>query len=189
MKAPNPLTHSRNKTSKPKIPKFHNMVPFLRTALLGLLATSATVHAEHLKVVWSAGDFSTISGPAGGNQNGHYAGFAIINDAGEAIYNDGTPDDHSPCYNTGDGREFTIEGDCWNSPRTFKCKADFAGHPDTCEVKDGNGNSLGTGKGQEDTTFIGISIGQDASCVVEFESDGDGCPVDDGNEPLHVTSG
>ena len=79
------------------------MVPFLRTALLGLLATSATVHAEHLKVVWSAGDFSTISGPAGGNQNGHYAGFAIINDAGEAIYNDGTPDDHSPCYNTGDG--------------------------------------------------------------------------------------
>jgi hypothetical protein len=24
---------------------------------------------------------------------------------------------------------------------------------------------------------------------VEFDSDSDGCPVDDGNGPLHVTSG
>lgn len=161
----------------------------LRTTLLCLMATSATVYGEHLKVVWSSGDFSTISGPAGGNTNGHYKGFAIINDAGTAIYNQGTPDDHSPCYNTGDGREFTIEGSCWSSPRKFKCKSDFGGHPSTCEVKDGDGNSLGTGKGQEDTTFIGISIGQDASCAVEFDSDSDGCPEDDGNGPLHVTSG
>ncbi|BCS20294.1 uncharacterized protein APUU_20726S [Aspergillus puulaauensis] len=165
------------------------MAAIRNTVLFLLAATTATVSAEHLKVVFSAGDFSTISGPAGGNTNGHYAGFAIINDNGDAIYNDGTPDDHSPCYNTGDGREFTIEGDCWSSPRTFKCKADFAGHPDTCEVKDADGNSLGTGKGETDTTFIGISIGQDSSCVVEFESDSDGCPIDDGNGPLHVTSG
>ncbi|KAJ5128918.1 hypothetical protein N7448_002627 [Penicillium atrosanguineum] len=164
-------------------------MPSLRTTLVLLMASSATVYAEHLKVVWSSGDFSTISGPAGGNTNGHYSGFAIINDAGEAIYDQGFPDDHAPCYNTGDGREFTIEGDCWSTPRKFKCKADFGGHPDTCEVKDGDGNSLGTGEGQEDTTFIGIAIGQDASCVVEFESDSDGCPVDDGNGPLHVTSG
>lgn len=163
----------------------------LRSALLCLMATSATVYAEHLKVVFSAGDFSSISGPAGGNTNGHYGGFAIINDAGDAIYDNGTPDDHSPCYNTGDGRTFTIEGDCWGSPRQFKCKADFGGHPDTCEVLDGDGNSLGTGKGQTDTTFIGISIGQDASCVVEFDSDDtdQACPKDDGNGPLHVTSG
>ncbi|CAI7628840.1 unnamed protein product [Penicillium bialowiezense] len=148
----------------------------LRNALLALMATSATVYAEHLKVVWSSGDFSSISGPSGGNTNGHYSGFAIINDAGDAIYDQGFPDDHSPCYNTGDGREFTIEGDCWSTPRKFKCKADFGGHPDTCD-------------GQTDTTFIGIAIGQDASCVVEFDSDSDGCPVDDGNGPLHVTSG
>lgn len=164
-------------------------MPSLRTVLLGLVVTSAAVSAEHLKVFWSAGDFSTISGPAGGSQSGHYAGFAIINDKGEAIYNQSTPDNHSPCYNTGDGREFTIEGDCWNSARKFHCKADFVGHPDTCEVKDGDGNSLGKGDGQTDTTFIGISIGMDASCVVEFESDGDNCPEDDGNGPLHVTSG
>ncbi|KAJ6079699.1 hypothetical protein N7467_009452 [Penicillium canescens] len=161
----------------------------LRTALLCLMAASGSVYAEHLKVVWSSGSFSTISGPAGGNTNGHYSGFAIINDAGEAIYDQGFPDDHAPCYNTDDGREFTIEGDCWSTPRKFKCMADFGGHPETCEVKDGNGNSLGTGNGQTDTTFIGISIGQDSSCVVEFDSDSDGCPVDDGNGPLHVTSG
>ncbi|KAJ5361609.1 hypothetical protein N7541_002453 [Penicillium brevicompactum] len=146
----------------------------LRNALLALMATSATVYAEHLKVVWSNGDFSTISGPSGGNTNGHYSGFAIINDAGDAIYDQGFPDDHSPCYNTGDGREFTIEGDCWSTPP---------------QIQDGDGNSLGTGEGQTDTTFIGIAIGQDASCVVEFDSDSDGCPVDDGNGPLHVTSG
>ncbi|OQD68856.1 hypothetical protein PENDEC_c030G02230 [Penicillium decumbens] len=161
----------------------------LRTALLFLAASSATVFAEHLRVVWSAGDFSTISGPAGGNTNGHYSGFAIINDKNEAIYNQGTPDDHAPCYNTGDGREFTIEGSCWKSPRIFKCKADFAGHPDTCEVKDADGNSLGSANGVTDTQDIGIPIGQDSSCVVEFDSDSDGCPVDNGDGPLHVTSG
>lgn len=162
-------------------------MPSLRSTLLGLVATSATVYAEHLKVVFSSGSFSSISGPAGGNTNGHYNGFAIINDAGEAIYNDGTPYDHVPCYNTDGGRTFTIEGDCWDTPRTFHCLADFGGSPESCEVKDGDGNSLGTGEGQSDTTFIGIAIGVDASCVIEFDSDGDGCPVDDGNGPLHAT--
>lgn len=161
----------------------------IRTALLCLMATSATVYAEHLRVVWSSGEFSTISGPKGGSSSGHSSGFVILNDNDEAIYDSSYPDDHSPCYNTGDGREFTIEGDCWDSPRKFHCKSSFAGHPEDCEVKDGDGNSLGSGEGQKDTTFIGIAIGTDASCVVEFESDGDGCPVDDGNGPLHVTEG
>lgn len=174
-------------TTSQSIPS--NMAP-LRTFLC-LLAVSAPIYAEHLKVIFSSGDFSTISGPAGGNTNGHYSGFAIVNDNGDAIYDNGFPDDHSPCYNTDGGRTFTIEGDCWSSPRTFHCEADFGGHPDNCEVKDGDGNSLGTGKGQTDTTFIGISIGQDASCVIEFDSDDTdgGCPKDDGNGPLHVTSG
>ncbi|KAL4962419.1 uncharacterized protein BDV14DRAFT_210579 [Aspergillus stella-maris] len=162
----------------------------LRTTLLTLLAaTTPLVLAEHLKVVFSSGSFSTISGPAGGNTNGHYSGFAIVNDNGDAIYDNGFPDDHSPCYNTGDGRTFTIEGDCWSTPRTFHCLADFGGNPESCEVRDGDGNVLGSGDGQSDTTFIGISIGTDASCVVEFDSDSDGCPIDDGNGPLHVTSG
>lgn len=39
-----------------------------------------------------------------------------------------------------------------------------------------------------DTSFAGISIGADASCVVEFESDdASECPVGYGNRPLHVT--
>jgi hypothetical protein len=37
-----------------------------------------------------------------------------------------------------------------------------------------------------DTDFIGIAIGLDTTCVAEFESDGGGCPVDDGNGPLHA---
>ncbi|KAJ5246326.1 hypothetical protein N7468_001309 [Penicillium chermesinum] len=168
------------------------MAPIGKT-LLFLAAMTSSAMAEHVRVVFSAGDFSTISGPDGGSsQSGHYSGFAIVRDNGDAIYNNGNPDDHSPCYSTGGGRTFTIEGDCWASPRTFHCEADFAGHPKTCEVKDQNGNSLGTGEGQTDTTFIGISIGQDASCVVEFDTDdvqGNSCPVDDGNGPLHVTSG
>lgn len=163
------------------------MAPLRNTLIYLMAATSATVYAEHLRVVWSSGTFSSISGPKGGNQNGGYSGFAIINDAGDAIYTQDYPDDHAPCY-TG-GREFTIEGDCWSTPRKFQCTSDFGGQPQSCEVKDGDGNSLGSADGQKDTTFIGIAIGTDASCVIEFNSDSDGCPVDDGNGPLHVTSG
>ncbi|KAJ5772362.1 hypothetical protein N7520_002891 [Penicillium odoratum] len=115
-----------------------------------------------------------------------YSGFAVTSDASNAIYDEGFPDDHSLCYKTGDGRESTIEGDCWSTPRKFKWKSDFAGRPDTWEVKDGD---LGTGQGQTDTTFIGIAIGEDASCVVRFDPESDGFPVDDDNGPCHVTSG
>ncbi|KAJ5397441.1 hypothetical protein N7509_005554 [Penicillium cosmopolitanum] len=142
----------------------------LRNTLICLMAASS-VYAEHLRVVWSSGSFSSISGPSGGNQNGGYSGFAILNDAGDAVYDQPYPDDHSPCY-LGSGREFTIEG-----------------QPQSCAVKDGDGNVLGSADAQKDTTFIGIAIGIDASCVIEFDSDSDGCPIDDGNGPLHVTSG
>ncbi|KAL4920554.1 hypothetical protein BDW62DRAFT_215845 [Aspergillus aurantiobrunneus] len=163
-------------------------MPSFCTVLFSLMAaTIATVSAEHLKVVFSSGGFSTVSGTAGG-EGTQYSGFAIINDNGEAIYDEDYPGDHSPCFNTGGGRVFTIEGDCWSTPRTFHCLSDGGGNPKNCEVSNGDGNSLGSGDGQTDTTFIGISIGQDSACVVEFDSDGDGCPVDGGNGPLHVTS-
>ncbi|KAJ5437266.1 hypothetical protein N7445_005810 [Penicillium cf. griseofulvum] len=135
-----------------------------------------------------ASGFSTISGPTG-NGHGHDSGFSILNEAGDAIYEQAYPDDHSPCYNTGDGREFTIEGDCWATSRKFKCKSNFAGIPESCEVKDGNGNSLGSGEGATDIKSIGIAIITSGSCAVEFDSDSDGCPIDHGNGPLHVTSG
>ncbi|KAL4745674.1 hypothetical protein BDW72DRAFT_211118 [Aspergillus terricola var. indicus] len=160
-------------------------MPSLRNLALalGLLATTAT--AERLRAVFSSGSFSTI-----GDEGDSYKGFAIVRENGEAIYDNGYPDNHSPCYNTGDGRTFKIEGDCWASPRQFHCESDFAGHPEHCAVLDGDGNELGSGEGQEDTTFIGISIGTEATCVVEFDSDDAGhCPVDDGNGPLHVTEG
>ncbi|KAL4804198.1 hypothetical protein BDV18DRAFT_153549 [Aspergillus unguis] len=159
---------------------------FLKTALLAL-AASTYVSAEHLKVVFSSGGFSTVSGTAG-NENGHYNGFAIIRDDGTAIYNDGYPDNKVPCFNTDGGRTFKIEGDCWSTPRIFFCEADGGGNPDSCEVRDGDGNVLGSSEGKTDTSYIGIAIGQDSSCVVEFDSDDAGtCPEDDGDGPLHVT--
>ncbi|KAF5636771.1 uncharacterized protein FTJAE_5967 [Fusarium tjaetaba] len=166
-------------------------MPSLRNTLFGLLAAtlSSTVAAEHLRVVWSQGDFSTISGPSGGSQSGHSSGFTILKDDGTAIYSKAYPADHSPCYNTGDGREFTFGGDCWTKERKFRCKSSFAGDPETCEVKDQDGNSLGTGEGKTDTTFIGIAIAQDSACVVEFNTDDDeDCPKDEDNN-LGVRSG
>ncbi|KAL4906010.1 hypothetical protein BDW74DRAFT_177698 [Aspergillus multicolor] len=165
----------------------------LKTTALLLLATAPLAMAEHLKVVISQGTFSSVTGPNGeGGGSGQYKGFAIFNDAGEAIYDQAYPDDHSPCYNTDGGRTFTIEGDCWGSARQFHCESDFGGFPESCSVMDAGGNVLAEASGQTNTEFIGIAIGQDGSCVMEFDSDdveGNVCPEDDGNGPLHVTSG
>lgn len=162
-------------------------MPSLHATLIGLLAASAPVLADKLRVVFSSGNFATVSGTTG-NESGSHNGFAIINDDDVAIYDNAYPNDYAPCFT--DTRTFTIEGDCWATPRTFLCTAAFDGSPESCEVRDGNGNSLGTGKGETDTTFIGIAIAQDSTCVVEFDSDDSGiaCPEDDGNGPLHVTS-
>lgn len=163
-------------------------MPSFQSIFLALVASAATAQAEHLRVVWSSGTFSTITGPKGnGGGSGYSTGFAILRDDGEAIYEEDNPYGYSPCFNTGGGREFAIEGDCWDSQFRFHCESDFGGLPDSCAVKDADGNLLGEGDGQKDTTFIGISIGMDASCVIEFESDGGGCPIDDGNGPLSAT--
>ncbi|KAL5339933.1 hypothetical protein BJX70DRAFT_397175 [Aspergillus crustosus] len=167
------------------------MASVLSTAIL-LLAASAPIHAERLKVVWSQGSFSTITGPNGEcGGSGVYNGFGIFNSDRVIIYDQAYPDDHSPCYNTGDGRTFTIEGDCWGSARQFHCLADFGGFPQDCSVLDASGNVLASGSGRTDTDFIGIAIGQDGTCVLEFDSEDNGtaCPEDTGNGPLHVTSG
>ncbi|KAF5013360.1 hypothetical protein FDECE_607 [Fusarium decemcellulare] len=146
---------------------------------------STPTFAEHLRVVWPQGDFEAISGPSG-NEIGHYSGFTIVNDDGNSIYTQDYLDDHSPCY-TGDGREFTIEGGCWKQARKFKCICNIAGDPETCEIKDKDSNSFGTGYGQTYTTFIGIAISQESSCAVEFNTEDDeDYPTDN---DLHVTSG
>jgi hypothetical protein len=161
-------------------------MPSLQSIALTLAASFTLAQAEHLRVVWSAGTYGTIGSISGSGENGHYDGFAIIRDDGEAVYTEAYPAGYSPCFSADSGRTFEICGDCWDSCYRFKCIADFGGHPDTCEVQDGSGIAIQTSFGMTDTDFIGIAIGLDTTCVAEFESDGGGCPVDDGNGPLHA---
>lgn len=166
-------------------------MPSVQSILLTLVASTATlVQSEHLRVVWSSGAYSAITGPKGnGGGSGHTAGFAIFNDDGDAIYEQANPYGYSPCFSTGDGREFGIDGDCWDTQFNFHCKANFDGSPGDCAVKDTNGNVLGSGEGQTDTKFIGIAIGQDSTCVVEFDSSGSGCPVYDPDNAALLATG
>jgi hypothetical protein len=138
-------------------------------ALLGVTAFSTSVYAEHLRAVFSHGAFSTISGPAGGSVSKQLSGFSILNVAGDPIYAQNLPDGHSPCY-TG-GREFTIEGKCWARARKFYCVCDLGGNAKNCAVKGHEGTLLGSSEGKTDTTFIGIAITLESTCVVEFESE------------------
>jgi hypothetical protein len=164
---------------------YTNNMPSLQSIALALAASFTLAQAEHLRVVWSGGNFGAIGGPGGGGESGGYDSFAIIRDDGEAVYTDANPGNYAPCF-LGDGRTFEICGDCWDSCFRFKCQADFGGQPDSCEVQDGSGVAIQTGSAMTDTEFIGIAIGIESTCVVEFESDGGGCPVDDGNGPLHA---
>jgi len=161
-------------------------MPSLHSIALALAASFTLAQAEHLRVVWSAGTYGAIGAPGGSGENGHYDDFAIIRDDGEPVYTESYPYGYAPCFSTGDGRTFEICGDCWDSCFRFKCESNLAGHPDSCEVQDGSGGVIDSNSAMTDTDFIGIAIGIDATCVVEFESDGGGCPVDEGNGPLHA---
>ncbi|UQC81868.1 uncharacterized protein CLUP02_07354 [Colletotrichum lupini] len=100
------------------------MCSSVRFVFFGILGILISAYAEHLRVVWSSGAYGAIGGPSGSGTNGGYTGFAIINDAGEAVYDQAYPNDHSPF---------------------LYCKSDLGGAPKTCEVKDSNGNVLGSG--------------------------------------------
>ncbi|KAK1491216.1 hypothetical protein CTAM01_10331 [Colletotrichum tamarilloi] len=90
----------------------------VRFVFFGILGILTSAYAEHLRVVWSSGAYGAIGDPSGSGTNGGYTGFAIINDAGEAVYVQAYPNDHSPY---------------------------LGGAPNTCKVKDSNGNVLGSG--------------------------------------------
>ncbi|KAF4333298.1 hypothetical protein FBEOM_12884 [Fusarium beomiforme] len=154
-------------------------------SIMSLAALTSPTFAEHLRVVWSKGDFATISGPNGGNQNGHFSNFAIIDRNGDAIFTEAYPGGYAVCQ-IDDGHEFAIEGMCWSAPRKFHCVSNFAGNPESCEVKDSNGNSLGKAGGNTNWDFIGIAIASSSGCVVEIDTE-DACPAvgEDGNN-LHV---
>lgn len=154
-------------------------MPSFKNTLLILAAAAATAQAERLRVVWSAGSFSALAGPKGaGGGSGYSTNFAIINEDGDAIYEESTPYDYSPCFQY-DGRDFQIAGDCWDSYSfRFFCVANFAGEPESCAVKDYDGNVLDEGESKSNIEFKGIAIDTAGACVAEFESDGDGCPLD-----------
>ena len=155
-------------------------MPSLRNALLGLIAvpllSTGAMAKQKLQVVWSSGHFSTISGPAGGNTNGHDSGFAITDDKGHSLYSSGYPSDHAPCYNVDNGRTFTMSSSCFKNPRKFHCKSDFGGNPKICEVQDKDSKVVASGSGNVKDKFIGIAISQSGSCGLTFElDDGETC--------------
>ncbi|TLD04589.1 hypothetical protein E2P81_ATG10644 [Venturia nashicola] len=162
-------------------------MPSIRSTLITLASSLATAHAEHLRAVFSSGSFSTITGPNGeGGGSGFETGLTILNDNNEAIYHAKNPANYSPCF--AEGRTFEIEGDCWDTPFRFYCDAKLSGSPEYCAVQDANGKQIGYGEGKTETTFIGIAIALDATCVVEFESNGGGCPLDNSEAgALHAT--
>jgi hypothetical protein len=188
----NTATHLRGFDSQSQLePKIMHLS---QLALMGFTAFSTLAYAEHLRAVFSSGAFSTISGPSGGSLSKQMRGFAILNVAGDAIYTQKLPDGHSPCY-TG-GREFTIEGKCWARARKFHCVCNLAGNVQNCAVKGHEGTLLGSSEGKTDTTFIGIAITQESTCVVAFESEPaegyGGCPTvgrSGKGSNLKVTSG
>lgn len=138
------------------------MVAFTKI-LLGLAAASSTLAVQSLQVIWSSGQFQTAGGA-----NSHSSGFAITDKDGNEFYSSSAPGDHDPCYNTGDGRTFTMSSTCWSSPRQFKCKASFDGSPKTCAVLDQGGNTINSGEGKGGFNFIGIAVAKDVSCGVGF---------------------
>ena len=124
-------------------------------ALLGVTAFSASASAEHLRAVFSSGTFSSISGPSGGSLSAQYSGFAILNDAGEAIYTQAYPDDRRPCFSTNGGREFTIEGNCWAQARKFQCKSDLEATSKTARSKDTTTTCSGLPRGRRTRSSSG----------------------------------
>ncbi|KAH7150917.1 hypothetical protein DER46DRAFT_689540 [Fusarium sp. MPI-SDFR-AT-0072] len=146
-----------NDLFKTSVKPFTPFIIFSLHGLLSLAALTCPVFAEHLRIVWSEGDF-TISGPNGGNQKGHWNNFAIIDKNGDAIFTKVYPGGYTACQ-IDDGRKFAIEGIYWSAPRKFLCVSNTAGNPQSCEVKDNDGNSLGKAEGNTNWDFIGIAIG------------------------------
>lgn len=145
------------------------MAPKILAALSALVVLAATVvHAEQtINVIFSSGEFSTLSGPSGlGNEASHSAGFALIDQDGKTIYEAPYPDDYRPCFS--DGRTFSVDMPCFAEPRTFYCKSDFGGKPEHCSVAGAAGNLIMEADGDSETTFIGIAIAIDGKCAVQF---------------------
>ncbi|KPM44947.1 hypothetical protein AK830_g1665 [Neonectria ditissima] len=138
----------------------------LRVLFAAMLASTSTA-IQVINVVWSTTGFSTISGPSG-NENSHASGFSLIDQDGNTIYSNDYPGDYAPCQ--GNGHTFTLSGGCFAAGQQyeFECTSKFDGSPESCQVLDSSSNVLGSAKGNEDTTFIGISIGQDGYCGTSF---------------------
>ncbi|CVL06830.1 uncharacterized protein FMAN_11926 [Fusarium mangiferae] len=104
---------------------------------------------------------------------------------GDAIFTEAYPDGYAASQ-IDDGREFAIEGICWSASRKFLCVSNIAGNPQSCEVKDNNGNSLGKAEENTKWDFIGIAIGSTGGCVVEIDTEDSRPPMGEDGTDLHV---
>lgn len=116
---------------------------------------------------WSTGSFSTIAGKAG-NENGHSAGFSLLDENGKTIYSNGFPNDRTPCQQG--GYTFKLSGGCFAGKQEyhFECTSAFDATPKSCEVRDADDNSLNSGEGNSDIEFVGIAVAENGYCGVSF---------------------
>ncbi|OQE19936.1 hypothetical protein PENSTE_c014G07793 [Penicillium steckii] len=121
-----------------------------------------------INAVWSSTAFNTISGPSG-SETSYGEGFALIKDDGTEIWSTKEIDGGTGCMGIGDGTIFSLTDGCFEGEFRFKCKSAFDGHPKDCSVLDKFANEINSGIGGVDTSFIGISIGQDGHCGTSFE--------------------
>ncbi|KAJ5111417.1 hypothetical protein N7532_001952 [Penicillium argentinense] len=145
------------------------------TLLLSTLSATPALAGQEVVAVWSSSTFST-SGKTG--THNFSAGFALVNQDGESIYSEAYPDGYNPC--TFVGQEFQLEKGCFGGAwYSFRCQATQTGIPQQCEVRGPEGNTVGTGEGEDQTDFFGVGIAKSGACRVKFELvDGIACGAD-----------
>lgn len=136
----------------------------------GLFLFASTAHCapgyQTINVIWSTGDFSTLSGPGGTNQIGHSTGFVLTDLDGNTIYSNEYPNDYRPCAL--EGHTFTLTDGCFGDVEyKFRC-ASKNGTPQSCEVLDSGDHVIASGEGDRDTDFFGIGIAQTGYCGTSF---------------------
>lgn len=150
---------------------------FFKSVALASLSTLALA-ANNLNFIYSHGDFSTISGPAGGNTYGHQGGFTLTDADGKELWSTRDIKGYDTCIHVTGGKDFGLKSTCWEGTYNFHCWSGFSGNPNTCWARDAD-NIQWDGEADDSTTFIGIAIAQNGWCGGPVYAGPGNCTPDD----------